>query len=294
MRLPTTFAPHQAGFATSALRPGPGLEDGWPGAEASAALASRGAPVTARMLTLPRRAGRLALRGAGSALSVWPRHRLAGGALCGAEIALALPQAGGGPVLSAWLLRASCEEAQAWRGAGPDRDLSVTVALPPRAAHDGTLRAQTRAAVSSARLPAHLLDVALSAADLAEAAPEVLLLLSALHDVGVGVSMDGFSGTPPDMQALRSLPLTTVRLAACLTREVAHSAESRGLVAEAVLLAHRAGARVAALDVRTSLSRDILADLGCDEAQGPLFALPLPPAAFRRALVGQMEHQAGH
>ena len=293
MMFPIPTAPHQAGFAAAGLRPGP--YDDWLGLDTWNMDAPSQPRPTASIVKLGGRTRPASQPGAGSALTVLPRHRLTTGVLCGAQIAPASPQAGGGPVQCAWLLRAACQEAQAWRATeASETECTVTVALPEHAAHSGTLRAQARAALATARLPARLLEIAFAAPDLVEAGPEVLLLVSSLHDFGIGVSMDGLDGRPASMRALRSLPLTGMRLAASLTGEVARSAEARDAVFQAVHLAHRFGARVSAVDVRTALQRDVLADLGCDDAQGPIFADLLPPAAFRRALTGLLERQTGH
>jgi EAL domain-containing protein (putative c-di-GMP-specific phosphodiesterase class I) len=51
-----------------------------------------------------------------------------------------------------------------------------------------------------------------------------------------------------------------------------------------VVMAHKLGLKVIAEGVETTLQRDLLASIGCDYAQGYLFAKPLPAMEFEGLL----------
>ncbi len=235
-------------------------------------------------------------------LRVAPWHLLADGVLGGAELfCLSWTDMNAAPEVpaawqiedGAWLLHAACQEAQAWRAAAPgalglaDIDLRALVVLPALRGDTACVTRRVRAALDSASLPAGLLDVALDAGDLHHDGAELPLLAAALRDLGVGVVVDGLQDVPGSLSALRRLPLTGVRLHASLVQGMEICADRRGRVERAIRLAHALGARVVALGVQTHLQRDILADLGCDEAQGAAFAPVLRAEVFRAALVDE-------
>ncbi len=214
-----------------------------------------------------RRAAAAGTHAGESRLLIAPQHGLATARLCGAQAWARPPGAPAG----GWLLRAACLEAQAWRLRCRRPALAVTVALPPHSAHHGTLLAQAEAALRISGLPGGLLDVAFDEADLTDAGPDMLLLTAALRDLGAGVALDSQACGAKALRTLRRLPVTALRLPPWLVRDVASSGQARTLAHRAIRVAHALGASAVALGVDSAVQRDILADLGCDAAQGSLF-----------------------
>ncbi len=128
------------------------------------------------------------------------------------------------------------------------------------------------------------LTVAFPQADLADAGPDLLLLLSALRDSGVGVALDSGDRAGDLQRVLRRLPLSAVRLHPALVAGAERDAETRVLLSRVILFAHAMDAAVVALGVGSALQRDMLADMHCDAAQGRLFGEDLPGSVFRAGL----------
>ncbi len=225
---------------------------------------------------------------ASTAIRASPCHRLADGALAGAE----LSQAGCAPPFDAvgqgWLLRAACQEASAWGADGHSSPaLSVTLALPRQSVRSGTLLAQVEAALLGAGLSGPRLIVALPQASLADAGPDLLLLVSALRDLGARVALDGQAQAVGCERILRRLPVNAVRLHPDLVRRAEEDSDARADLSRVIRFAHAVDALAVGLGVSTVLQRDILADLRCDRAQGRLFGQDLLGSVFRAGLSKQ-------
>lgn len=234
-------------------------------------------------------------------LMLQPRHALAGGALRAAEAFLGNAPTGvrqgawpgcDMPAHSLWVLETACQEAATWNDA-PDPApgchryapaVMLSVDMPLSTLHDGRLLAHTRAALARTALPPFLLEIELPEAAVAHDATELLLDLSALRDLGVGLALDHFGSVSASLRLLQRLPLTAVKLDPCLIRDLVHDRETRATVAAAIGLAHALHTNVVATGVETAAQRDILADMGCDDAQGQMFGGMLPAASFRAAL----------
>ena len=218
-------------------------------------------------------------------LRVSPCHRLSDSTLAGAEVR----QMAGSPALDtigqAWLLRAACQEAAVWasRSLQPG-GLHVTVGLARHSMRGGTLLAQVAAALHGSGLPGPGLRLSIAESELADARPDLLLLVSALRDFGAGVAMDSAACLDKAEHVLRRLPLNALRLHPALVRGAERDPEARAGLARIIRFAHMMDCRVTALGVGTALQRDILADLHCDGAQGRLFGQDLPGSAFRAGL----------
>jgi EAL domain-containing protein (putative c-di-GMP-specific phosphodiesterase class I) len=184
------------------------------------------------------------------------------------------------------LIETACREALLWHRAEAFAGAAVriVVTLSPIANGAASLAARVGRVLAQTGLPAALLEAVLSETDLETDGPELPLLVSALRDLGAGVALGSTTGTPNGLRILRRLPLTSVRLAPALVAGIETSAQARSLALEAIATAHATGAITVALGVETAMQRDILADLQCDEAQGPLFGADLAAAVFTAAL----------
>jgi EAL domain-containing protein (putative c-di-GMP-specific phosphodiesterase class I) len=239
-------------------------------------------------------------------LAVHPIHALAGGYLRGAEAAMQLDQrlwpegswqGGGlgallGPGMrtedTAWLLQAACHAACQWNDEEPCTGLGqlrVSVAVPDAATRDGSLLSQVRAALRQSGLPTGFLEVALGERAIADETPENLLTLSALRDMGAGLALARFAGGMDGLRALRRVPLTSVQLDPSLIGDLLLLRDTRAAVRAIINFAHTQNMSVVALGVSSAAQRDILADLGCDEAQGALLGGPLAAGKFATALL---------
>lgn len=224
-------------------------------------------------------------------LDLQPIHTLADGRLRGAD---AVFRRATGAIVAwpdwtpgaAWLLYAACREAWLCNAQLGASQLMIGLTLPAGVACDADLVEYAATAIGCASLPPGLLEIGLSEAALDGAGPDALLALSALRDLGLRVALDQAGVLPASLARLRRLPLTGVRLHPAMPAHLPHSRDARMAVTQAVAAAHAIEATVLATGVSTPLQRDILADLGCDAAQGPFFAPPMPADAFRDTLVG--------
>ena len=220
-------------------------------------------------------------------LTVQPVHALHDAALLGVEArgGHGWTQAASAH-LTALLLHMACDEAALWRHMPGMAPLTVTVRLPAIAC-DRQLPAQTEAALACTGLPAGLVRLNICRNTVGPAGPGELLIWSALRDLGVGLALH----VAPDLASicpatLGRLPFTSLCLPHQIADRIVDSPSARRLVREAVRVARSHAALVTATGLRTAAQRDILAELGCDAAQGPLFGLPMHPAVFQAALAG--------
>jgi len=239
-------------------------------------------------------------------LMMQPRHALVGGTLQAAEAFFSrmhLPPYQRASAdrevsaeLSSWLLEIACLEAEYWNAApagwagglgarlcyAPSVMLSVD--MPAAALREGRLLADAKSALARSGLSPFLLEIELPESAVMDDAADLLLDLSALRDLGVGLALDHFGSVSASLRLLQRLPLTAVKLDPCLIRGVVHDREARATVAATISLAHAVNTTVVATGVETTLQRDILADMGCDEAQGDMFGGPVEATYFRTAI----------
>ena len=101
-----------------------------------------------------------------------------------------------------------------------------------------------------------------------------------LGELGVHLSIDDFGTGYSSLAYLRRLPAEELKIDASFVRDLDHSADARAVVDAVVKLAHALGLKVVAEGVESVRQHQILAELGCDELQGYLFAKPMSARAL--------------
>ena len=229
----------------------------------------------------------------GFVLHYQPRVALRSGAVTGAEALIRWPhrkrglmapgsfipvaeQAGLISDIGAWVLRAACLSAVSW-----NRDLRVSVNVSARQLHDRELLRQIGESIEISGLPPERLEIELSEAILLDDDLDTLLSLSAIRDLGVGITLDDFGSGVASLSMLKRLPLELIKLDRSLVRTLPDDGEDVAIVQAIIDTSHALGLGVVAEGVETEAQRSLLAALGCDEAQGYLFSQPLPEDQFR-------------
>jgi EAL domain-containing protein (putative c-di-GMP-specific phosphodiesterase class I) len=92
---------------------------------------------------------------------------------------------------------------------------------------------------------------------------------------GIHVSLDDFGTGYSSLLQLRQLPYSELKIDRCFVRDVATSRESRLIVEAMIGLARGFGLTATAEGVEDEATLALLAELGCDNAQGFLIAEPM-------------------
>jgi len=103
-----------------------------------------------------------------------------------------------------------------------------------------------------------------------------IAVLSQLRDLGVQRSVDAFGDGVSNLNFLKQLPLTHVKMAKVAVHQITAEANS-GVVAKALIdIGHDLGFRVIAKAVETRVQMEFLRANDCDEMQGMYYSVPLP------------------
>jgi diguanylate cyclase (GGDEF)-like protein len=185
--------------------------------------------------------------------------------------------------LGAQVLNRACEEALQWQ------PTPIAVNLSARQFEPGDLPAVVRASLERAGLDPRHLHLELTETAVIDLRPDVLHQLGELRDLGVEVGLDDFGTGYASLTHLRRLPLTFVKIDRSFVQGLGVDEDDEGIVSAVVDLAANLGLRSIGEGVETEDQRDRLRNLGCDQAQGYLFARPAAPVD----LLAAWERQCG-
>jgi diguanylate cyclase len=188
---------------------------------------------------------------------------------------------------TAYMVDMALDQAQEWYRSGHEVPIAVN-AFPRCLTHPDFLPHVARA-LHSRSLPPHLLRLEITE-DALVADPETAsAVITELREMGVSTSIDDFGTGYSSLSYLRRLPVDEVKLDRSFVTGLGTSADGEGgdevLVASIIALAHRLGMQVVAEGVEDPAETRALRALGCDTAQGYLFARPAPAAALAPELL---------
>ena len=185
--------------------------------------------------------------------------------------------------VSRWVLQTACRQARQWM----ERQRPLRVAVNIFSAHvtSGRLLDDVSLALSSNRLPAHLLELEVVESSLLVNPELAAQTLRDLKRMGVGLALDDFGTGYSSLGYLKHYPFDELKIDQMFTRNVNRVPEDAAIVRSTIALAHNLGMRVLAEGVETESQLRFLARYGCDQMQGYLFSRPTEPAVVETAVM---------
>jgi EAL domain-containing protein (putative c-di-GMP-specific phosphodiesterase class I) len=101
--------------------------------------------------------------------------------------------------------------------------------------------------------------------------------LTELKSLGVALSIDDFGTGYSSLAYLQQFPVDELKIDRVFINDLTVRPEQRTLVAAMVAMGNALGLQIVAEGVETNPQLSVLRELGCDLAQGYLFATPQTP-----------------
>lgn len=175
-----------------------------------------------------------------------------------------------------WVLLEVCRQSARWRDMGvvaPRIGVNVSAMqmLNPRFI-DTLEQALEETRMAPAQLEIEITESTLQNGDGCSAS------LAALERLGVGVALDNFGSGYSCLSALKESPLQRIKLDRKCIATLPESRRDIAITEAIIAMAHRLELHVVAEGIETAEQERLLLEHGCDEAQGYLYARPMPAA----------------
>ncbi|MEZ0115662.1 diguanylate cyclase (GGDEF)-like protein/PAS domain S-box-containing protein [Catenulispora sp. EB89] len=185
--------------------------------------------------------------------------------------------------LAEWSAALSAAEAEAAEATATDGDRTGPRRLPllsvnlssRQLSHDPDLVSQVTKAIARHGVPADLICLEVTETAVHEASLTARSALAAFSGAGIKIALDDYGTGYSSLGHLRDNPVDTLKIDRVFISGLTRNRGDDAIVVAVITLAHALGMRVVAEGVETTEQRDRLRELGCDFAQGHLFAMPL-------------------
>ncbi len=124
------------------------------------------------------------------------------------------------------------------------------------------------------------------------AGDRAMLELQELHAQGVRIAIDDFGTGFSSLAQLRRFPVDMIKVDRSFVQGIEHDAKDAAITTHTVNLAHALGVLALAEGIESEGQLASIDELGCDLAQGYLFAHPTPALEVTRQLSDQQRTKA--
>jgi EAL domain-containing protein (putative c-di-GMP-specific phosphodiesterase class I) len=174
--------------------------------------------------------------------------------------------------LERWAIETAFEQLSRWRRS---TDLDVSLNLSEDHLYEGALPEEIREAAERSDVEPRRLSLEISETALMEATGQRLERLNELSGLGVGLTVDDYSGAIPK-QELARLPTTTLKISRRVIAGIPDGIRPTETAVGAIRIARELGVTVIANGIESPGQLAALRDMGCQFGQGFLFSIPMP------------------
>jgi diguanylate cyclase (GGDEF)-like protein/PAS domain S-box-containing protein len=221
-----------------------------------------------------------------------PKYTLADRRMCGAEALLRWRHPERGlvspaefiPVLEEtglivpvgeWVIGRACEDLKTSL-----KNLPVAINLSARQFRQPDLHERIRTLVQAAGVDPALIELEITESQLMQDPDNAIRVMRALCDAGIRLAIDDFGTGYSSLAYLTRFPVSALKVDRSFVKDMASDKADATIVRTIIEMAHTLGFTVVAEGVESEEQATFLRLLRCEQAQGFLFARPMPAAEF--------------
>jgi len=191
-----------------------------------------------------------------------------------------------------WVLGTACGQLKQWlaKGMPPVR---LAVNLSARQLRRADLAQRVAAILARNGIDSRHLELEITESAVMEDPARTVFMLRELREMGIAVALDDFGTEYASLDYLKRFPLDYMKIDQSFVRGVPEAREDVAITRAVITLAKNLKLKVIAEGVERPEQLAFLAQNGCEEYQGYLFAKPMPADEAEALLNGRGEKKAG-
>ncbi|MGM0952380.1 MAG: putative bifunctional diguanylate cyclase/phosphodiesterase [Pseudomonadota bacterium] len=174
-----------------------------------------------------------------------------------------------------WVIEAACKQLKAWHGTALEK-VRVDINLSGKQLNNQHLADEILQTLENYGLSPSQLGLELTENELFGRDDRQIGQLQKLKRAGVHISIDDFGTGYSSLVYLRDLPVCSLKIDRSFLQHAMENDSDMAIMQAMITVGHRLGLSVVVEGVETTEQDMLVRDLGCDLAQGFLYAKPMP------------------
>ena len=179
-----------------------------------------------------------------------------------------------------WALDTACAQLKRWQQDPLMQDLVLTVSVSSIQIYQKDFEKKVTETLARHGVNPARLRLELAESMLVKNISDIINKMTALNEIGVCFSLDGFGTGHSSLKYLKTLPINQLRIDQSFVRDITAGESDRAFVLGIIRMANSVNMKVIADGVESNEQRQCLVELGCSVYQGCLFSEPLPISEF--------------
>ncbi|MEX0604393.1 MAG: EAL domain-containing protein [Marinobacter sp.] len=173
-----------------------------------------------------------------------------------------------------WVIEAACKQLKAWQGTALEK-IRVDINLSGKQLGNQYLADHILKTLQKYDLTPDQLGLELTENEVFGGDEGQIRQLERLKQAGVHISIDDFGTGYSSLVYLRKLPVSGLKIDSSFLHHAMENDSDMAIMQAIITVGHRLGLSVVVEGVETAEQNDLVRDLGCDQAQGFLYARPM-------------------
>ncbi len=186
--------------------------------------------------------------------------------------------------LDRWVLDAVAAQLAEWSDDPLLGDIPVAINVSGRHLSSDLLLPNVRSALQGHDIDPSRVIIEVTESAVLDDLGAVAVKISELRRLGIRVAIDDFGTGFTSLAHLRTLPIDILKIDRSFTVSAGHDRQAEAIVRLIVDIGHLLGARITAEGIETTEQATQLVNLGTDELQGYLYAIPGPAETLKTTI----------
>jgi diguanylate cyclase (GGDEF)-like protein len=189
--------------------------------------------------------------------------------------------------IGSWVLQRACHDRGDWLRQYPHAPLELSVNVSARQLMSDGFCESVADIVTTVGMDPTALVLEMTEHILIDDNERTTTVLTDLRKRGIRVALDDFGTGYSSLSYLRRLPIDILKIDRAFIADIGRAPAGRAIASAVTNLAHVLGLAVTAEGIETEEQREAVAAMGCDYAQGYLYARPMSADAIAAHLGGR-------
>ncbi|MEO6623215.1 MAG: EAL domain-containing protein [Burkholderiaceae bacterium] len=186
--------------------------------------------------------------------------------------------------IGAWVIQEACRQAMVWQSAG-HAPFVIAVNLSPVQFARGNVEVMLAQTLAESGLEAQYLELELTESTLIQDSEKFIMSLQKLKALGVRISIDDFGTGYSNLSYLQRFSIDKLKIDQSFVRRLLQGPQELAIVSAIIQIARSLKLTTTAEGIEDQATRDRLAEIGCQQGQGFLFAPPLTATEFAQQVL---------
>jgi EAL domain-containing protein (putative c-di-GMP-specific phosphodiesterase class I) len=181
--------------------------------------------------------------------------------------------------LGQWVIDEACRQMSAWREAGAPR-MTVSVNMSPVQFRRGDVEGVIGRALARSGLDPACLELEVTESTLVQDTEKFIQVLQRIKGLGIRISIDDFGTGYSNLSYLQRFAVDKLKIDQSFVKRLTNGPQNAAIVNAIIQMAKSLQLTTNAEGVEDEATRALLAEMGCDVAQGYLLARPMTADQF--------------